>query len=405
MRLFTLALAAAALWGCGPKAAEQAHADSSAKQPAEPASNSVSLRPAAQQEAGIRTAVVERRSVPQSIRATARVTNDEIRSWRVGAITEGRIVNVLANPGDRIREGQVLARMHSHDIHESRANYRKAQSELARLRMTEAFASRVRDRAKRLLELKAGSVEQYEHAETELRNAQAAVANAETEVNRTRVHLVDFLGIPADAPDHTSDDHTHTEVELIPVRAPAAGTLLSRNVTPGTVVTPSMDLFVISDLSRLWAIAEVNEEYLSKLRPGMAARLYVQAYGERAFPGRIGRIGESLDPETHTVRVRIDVANPSGALKPEMYATAEIEIGGSDPALFVEPEALQEVRGATVVFVQTDTERFEVRPVQVGRTLSGMTEVRRGLAPGERVVVRGAFVVKSEFLKSSLADE
>jgi membrane fusion protein, heavy metal efflux system len=92
------------------------------------------------------------------------------------------------------------------------------------------------------------------------------------------------------------------------VRAPASGTLLSRNVTPGTVVTQSMDLFVISDLSKLWAIAEVNEEHLQKLRPGMPARLVVQAYGDRAFTGRIGRIGEALDPETHTVRVRIDLS-------------------------------------------------------------------------------------------------
>jgi membrane fusion protein, heavy metal efflux system len=404
MRMMAVVAGAFLLSACGTKAPEPAQAKSG-EAPAERSASSVSLSPAMQNDAGIRTMQVDMRSVPQAIRATARVTNDEIRSWRVGAITEGRIVTVLVNPGDRIREGQVLARMHSHDIHESRAEYQKAKSELTRLKMTEAFALRVRDRAKRLLELKAGSVEQYEHAETELKNAEAAVESAEVEVNRTRLHLVEFLGIPADAPpSHTAAEHDDAK-EFIPVRAPASGTLLARNVTPGTVVTQSMDLFVISDLARLWAIAEVNEEHLSKLRAGMPARLYVQAYGERAFAGRIGRIGEALDPETHTVRVRLDVPNPSGALKPEMYATAEIEIGGSDPALFVEPEALQEVRGATVVFVQREDGRFEVRPVQVGRTVSGMAEIVRGLNAGDRVVVRGAFIIKSEFLKASLADE
>lgn len=405
MKYVLLLAGAVVLSGCGTKPPEKAHADASpADKPSLPA-NTVSLSAPAAKAAGIRTAPVELRSVPQSIRATARVTNDETRSWRVGAITEGRIVNVLANPGDRIREGQVLARMHSHDIHESRANYRKAVSELSRLKIAEAYAERVRDRAKRLLELKAGSLEQYEHAETELKNTQAAVANAEVEVNRTRIHLVDFLGIPAeDPPQHTPAGHDDAS-EFIPVRAPASGTLLVRNVTPGTVVTPSMDLFVISDLSRLWAIAEVNEEHLQKLRPGMPARLVVQAYGDRTFTGRIGRIGEALDPETHTVRVRIDIANSSGALKPEMYATAEIETGGSEPSYFVEPEALQEIRGATVVFVQTADERYEVRPVQTGRSASGLTEIRRGVQPGDRVVVRGGFILKSEFLKSSLGDE
>lgn len=395
------------LAACGSKVPQKASADSTPKQEStQPAGSFVTLAKAAQKQAGISTIVIESRSMPQVIRATARVVNDENYTWRVGAVTEGRIVSVEANPGDVVRDGQVLARMHSHDIHESRAEYRKALTELARLKVNEGYAERVRDRAKRLYELKAASMQELEHAETELRNAQTAVANAQVDVERTRLHLVEFLGIPTDVTEHKSGvSHDHDPEEFIPVRAPANGTLLTRNITPGTVVTPSMDLFVISNLAHLWAIAEVNEEYLSKLRPGMPARLSVQAYGDRAFPGRIGKIGDSLDPSTHTVRVRIDLSNPGGALKPEMYATAEIETGGSAPAVFIEPEALQEVRGATVVFVQTADNKFEVRPVPVGRTIAGMTEVPSGLNPGERIVNRGAFILKSEFLKSSLAEE
>ncbi len=392
---------------CGSKAPETAQANSTSKTvAAQPSGSFVTLAAAAQKESGIATAVIASRSMPQVIRATARVVNDENYTWRVGALTEGRIVSVEANAGDRVRDGQVLARMHSHDIHESRAEYRKAVSELARLKTNEGYAVRVRDRAKRLYDLKAGSLQEFEHAETELRNAQTAVSNAQIEVDRTRLHLVEFLGVPADATEHVSGQpHEHDPDEFIPVRAPASGTLLARNITPGTVVTTSMDLFVISNLGHLWAIAEVNEENLPKLRQGMPARLFVQAYGDRAFNGSIGRIGDSLDSSTHTVRVRIDLANAAGALKPEMYATAEIETGGSEPAIFVEPESLQEVRGATVVFVQTRDDQFEVRPVQVGRNLAGVTEVARGLRPGERVVNRGAFILKSEFLKSSLAEE
>ena len=392
------------LAGCGSKAPEKAQADSSPKQPAA-AQMSVTLSPAAQKDAGILVETLQLRSAPQTIRATARIVNDEERTFRVGAVTEGRIVSVTAHPGDRIKEGQVLARMHSHDIHESRAEYRKAVAELARLRMGVAAAIRIRDRARRLYDLKAGSLEQAEHAEVELRNAEAAAANAQVEVDRTRVHLTEFLGVPASTEDHSTGDHDHNPEEYIPVRAPAPGTLLTRNVTQGTVVTPSMDLFIISDLSSLWAVAEVNEEHLPKLRPGMPARLTVQAYPDRPFSGRIGKIGDALDPSTHTVRVRIDVPNPRAALKPEMYATAEIETGGSTPAIFVEPEALQEVRGATVAFVQSGPSQFDVRPVQVGRTIAGRTEVQQGLRPGDRVVSRGAFILKSEFLKASLAEE
>lgn len=393
--------------GCGSKTPEKAQAGSPPKKDS-PASGPVfvKLGPEAQKDAGIATETAAPRSMPQVIRATARVVNDENHSWRVGAITEGRIVSVEANPGDRVHQGQVLARMHSHDIHEARAEYRKAISELSRLKINQAFALRVRDRAKRLYELKAGSLEQFEHAETEYRNAQTAVDNGQVEVDRVRNHLVEFLGIPPDAVLHeTGVDHQHDPSEFIPVKAPAAGTLLARNVTPGTVVTPSMDLFVISDLSHLWAIAEVQEENLAKLRKGMPAKLTVQAYGDRTFNGRIGMIGESLDPSTHTIKVRIDLPNTGGALKPEMYATADIETGGSVPAFFVSPDSLQEVRGAPVVFVALGGDRFEVRPVQQGRTLSGMVEIQSGLREGDRVVVHGGFILKSEFLKAALAEE
>ncbi|MEO8596158.1 MAG: efflux RND transporter periplasmic adaptor subunit [Candidatus Solibacter sp.] len=400
---FVLALMAA---GCGKKDPPAPSSPAAAAEPPkEPAV--VVMEPAVQQSAGITVEAAPVRSLPQTVRATARLTTDENQTWRVGAITDGRIVSVLANPGDHVARGAVLARLHSHDIHESRAAYQKAQMELARARSEEGYATRVRDRAQRLYDLKAGSLEQAEHAETELKNVQTMVASANVEVERAKGHLVEFLGISPEAPPHPGEmPHDHDdEAEFIPVTAPAAGIVLSRAVTPGTVVTPANDLFVISNLSSLWAIAEVNEEHLSKLRPGMAARIYVQSYGQEAFAGRIGRLGEAFDPATRTVKVRIDLPNRGGRLKPEMYATAEIEIGGSAPAIFVPQEATQEVRGETVVFVQTAPNRFEVRALQLGRTLGGAIEVVRGLKGGERIATRGAFVLKSEYLKSSMAGE
>ncbi len=395
-----LALAAA---GCSRNSAPQAAA------PAEPLrraaqASAVTLERQAQREAGVAVERAELRSLPQVLRSTARLTNDENQTWRVGAITEGRVVAVLANPGDVVRQGQVMARIHSEDIHESRAAYLKATSELSRAQAAQSFALRVRDRARRLHEIKAGSLEQLESAEAELRNAETAVANAKVESERTRSHLVEFLGIPAEITDHAAPGH-RDEDDLIPVKAPAAGVVIARNVTPGTVVTPANDVFIVSNLSRLWAMAEVSEEYLSRLRPGMPVRVYVQAYGRQPFHGRIGKLGESLDPATRTVRVRVDVPNPAGRLKPEMYATTEIDLGGSESGVFVPQGATQEVRGQVVVFVQSAPDRFEVRPVETGRTLDGAVEIARGLRPGETVAVRGTFILKSEFLKASLAEE
>jgi len=388
------------LAACSRRPPEPAAREEAAKAPA----SHVTLAPEAQKEAGIRVEATAFRSQPQVLRANARMSNDENHSWRVGAITEGRVVEVLANPGDAVSQGQVLARMHSHGIHEARAQYRSAVAGLGRARSEQALALRVRDRARRLYQLKAGSQEQLERAETELRGAETTVTNAQVEVDRTRAHLVDFLGVTVDPVDHDAPGH-RDEGDYIPVRSPAAGVVLTRNVTPGTVVTPANDLFVVSDLSRLWAIVEVNEEHLAKLRVGMPVRIYVQAYTGRPFAGRIGKIGEALDPDTRTVKVRVDVPNSGGRLKPEMYATAEIELGGSESAVFVPQQAVQEVRGQNSVFVRAAPDRFEVRPVETGRSVQGEVEILRGLKSGEAVAVSGTFVLKSEFLKSALAEE
>jgi cobalt-zinc-cadmium efflux system membrane fusion protein len=386
--------------GCGegePQAVK-AVAERAAAPP--PSTSEVILSPAAQQEAGIVAEEVQVRSLPQVIRATGRVTINENRTWRIGAVTDGRIVRVFANVGDKIEAGQILARMHSHEIHETRAAYQKAAAELARLKSVETYSQRVRDRARRLYELKAASLEQVEHAETELRNAQTAVANAQVELRRVEQHLVEFLNIPI----QESGDETD-EYDLIPIKSPASGTLLHRNVTAGTVVQPSSEVFVVTDLSTLWTIATVNEEYLPKLRTGMPVRVRVQAYPGRFFPGKIAKLGEELDPTTRTIMARVDVPNHDGLLKPEMYATAEIELGGSRPAIFVPEVTIQEVNGHNAVFVRKSKDRFEARPVETVPGVGGTLEVVSGLRAGDLVVAKGSFLLKSQLLKGSLAEE
>jgi len=363
----------------------------------------VRMNDATQREAGIAVLTVALKSLPQVIRATARVTQDENQTFRVGAVTDGRMTSVSANVGDAVQANQILARMHSHDIHESRAEYQKAQAELKRAEAAEAFARKVRDRAKRLYDLKAGSLADADHAEAEVRNAQAVVANAKTEVERTRFHLEDFLGVPA--VDRHGPSEKHTDDEMVPVRAPRAGTIIARNVNVGAVVNPATDLFLISDLKNLWAIAELHEEHLAKIRPGMHVRLSVNAYPDQTFPCRITKIGEALDPVTRTAKVRLELPNPGMRLRPEMYGTVEIDSGTSDAAVLLPAEAVQDVRGASVVFVRTAPDRFELRPVETGRTRDGLLEIRSGLKAGDPVAVKGVFVLKSEFLKASLAED
>ncbi|MDX2152540.1 MAG: efflux RND transporter periplasmic adaptor subunit [Bryobacteraceae bacterium] len=391
------------LAACGAKK-EPAAVQAEARPAAAEELRVVSLSPEAQKDAGVAFESLVRRAIPETLEATGRLTPDENRVWRVGAVTEGRIVRVLAKVGDAVETGQVLARMHSHDIHESRALYRKAVGEVARLRSAVTYAQRARDRARRLHELKAGSLEQAELAETQWRNAQTELESAEVEVRRTRQHLEEFLGIPADHVDEHHPGAFDHDDDLIPVKAPAPGVLLTRNVTPGTVVTPASDLFVLADLSSLWAVLSVSEEHLVKLRAGLPAALRVQAY-DVPFRGKIVRIGEELDPTTRTISVRVQLENRGLRLKPEMYATAEIELGATEAALFLPQSATQEVNGQLVAFVRRGASEFEVRPVELGRTAGGRRQVLGGLKDGETVVTHGSFILKSQLLKASLAEE
>lgn len=391
------------LCGCGGKH-ETVSAEAERKEPPAASSKEISISAEAQRRAGIEVRLVGTRSIAESSRAAGRITTNENRSWRVGAITEGRIVQVLANVGDLVEQGQILARMHSHDIHEARAQYQQAVGELARLQSAEAFALRSRDRARRLYELKAASLESVDLAESVLKNAQSGVQNGRTEVERTRRHLVEFLGVPADEPPHHKDGD-HREEDLIPIRSPARGTVLQRDVTAGTVVTPAAGLFQISDLSTVWMIAAVPEDSLARLRAGAQVRVSVQAYSGRAFPGRISRIGDQLDPATRTVQVRVELANPHGMLKPEMYATAELALGSTAAAVFVPETSIQEIDGQPAVFVRVAPERFAARPVERGEVIDGFVRIPSGLRSGEWIAATGSFVLKSQLLKGSLSDE
>lgn len=387
----------AAMAACGPQAQDPRAA--STPPPGASGPRTVELTPAAVAEARLEIYEAATCSIPETIQAPARLATNDETTWRVGAITHGRIIDVYVKVGDLVRPRDVLARLYSHDIHEARAEYRRARAEVQRLEAAVDYARRNRDRYQRLFETKAASLEQVEQASAALRNEEAALASSRIELNRTRLHLVEFLEIPAEDPSPGATD------DLVPIRSPAAGIVLSREVTPGAVVDAARDLFVISDLTTIWAIAAVQEDALARLRTGMRADVRVQAYPDRAFTGRVTRIDSRLDPETRTVSVRIELDNRAGLLKPEMYATVELAAGGSQPAIFIPQPAIQDVNGQTTVFIELEPGRFEVRPVDTGRTLEGLRQVTHGLRPGERVVAAGSFILKSQLLRATFEEE
>lgn len=398
-------LALLALGGCSEPVAETAVIE---PVPAEP--DLVRLDPAAMGIANIAVAKVKTEALQQELRVSGHITVNEIVTARVGSFTEGVIVECCEAVGTKVEEGQVLARLHSHEIHDAEAQYWQSRAELERHEAELEYAQQAQQRASRLHELKAGALQQVQEAETKLRGAETGIDFAKAAVERAENHLR-FLGLsPADLPGMAEEhaevgDKAHETYHLIPVRAPASGTIIERHASQGAVVTPSDPLYVISDLSRLWVIAQVPEEHLGALRQGMPVEVFVRAYPGLALPARVAWIGASLDPETRTVQVRCDVANADGKLKTEMYATLVFRTGSGEPSVVVPLSALQQVDNEPVVFVPVEDNAFRARRVETGRQSDSSIEILGGLEPGEQIVVEGGFHLKSEMLKSRMMEE
>jgi cobalt-zinc-cadmium efflux system membrane fusion protein len=346
--------------------------------------------------------VVERvrtKAVANSLSIPGRLTVNEDQTWHVGAVASGKIEKISARVGDFVMAGQILGLLHSHEVHEARAGYQEAVTELRRAQAAEAYARQRRDRAQRLLELRAGSRQDLETAEADLRNAQATTQKAQSEVEKERAHL-NIFNLPAE--ETAVDGPQHEEEDDIPILAPASGLVFDRKATVGSVVTSGQELFSVTDTSSLWMIAAANEVDLSQISVGQRVHIEVRAYPGREFSGSVLKLGEKLDPDTRTLQIRILVPNPRGQLKPEMYATASLRGSDKRSGLFVPDEAVQDVNGVRSVFVRRAQTRFEARTVRTGQDVKGETEILEGLNPGDSIVVKGSFLLKSQMLKSTI---
>jgi membrane fusion protein, heavy metal efflux system len=358
----------------------------------------VVLSSAAQEEGQIETQPAKATTEPEMLRVSGRIALADNRTWRVGIRTDGLVVGVYVGVGDYVRQGQVLARYHADEVRDSRAKYHVAQAALARAQAGAVLAQRNLERAGTLLDLKAASQQQVDQARQDAVAAQTEVRSAETEVERLKDLLEDDLRVPAEPKpgDDTADQ--------VPIIAPASGFILEKNVTLGKAIDTMDDTFIIADLSQVWMLASVRQDQLGSLRVGLPVHVMVAGVAGHTFDGRIANLGQTLDPQTRTMQVRVVLNNSGTQLRPEMLATAEIPMGAVRETVLVPSDALQQVDGQDVVFVRTAPDRFTVRPVQTAETRNGETPIVEGLKGGEQVAVKGSFVLKSQLLKASLEE-
>jgi len=324
----------------------------------------------------VKVAPVEALAEAGSTAATGKVTFDDERVSRVASPVSGRVVELLAHPGDRVRQGQGLLVIASPDAQSAVADQVAALAD-------EAVASRNLDRQRRLFRDQAVSQKDVLQAESDATKAAAALARA--------AGRLEVLGIDPRSPD--------ARTSRFVLRAPLSGVVVERPAFPGMEVRPDSGtpLATVADLTRLWVMADVYERDLSRVARGQVATVRLASEPGRTYQGRVAHVGELVDPATRTVKVRIEVDNPRLELKPEMFARVVIQGATPDvPVLMVPASAVLSDGDASAVVVAAGEGRFVKRSVEVGGEQDGRVRILSGVQPGERVVVDGALYLKTE---------
>lgn len=317
-----------------------------------------------------------------ALAVTGSITFDADRVSHVGSRSNGRIVAVRSDLGAQVARGQALATLESVEVGQIRAEEREAEALLK-------IAQENYAREQRLAEQGISSRKELLEAEAMLRRAEAALHSAE-----------DRLMVLGASHDHGAGG----EFTLV---APFAGVVVARDASLGEMATPADTLFTVADLSEVWIELDIFERDLARVRRGQSVAVLVSAYPSRSFPGRIVYVGDVLDPAKRTVRARVEIPNRDAALKPGMFATANIQVGGGGRPMAVVPQdAVQTVEGKLVVFVPGDAPgEFRAVPVEVGPTTDGnRIVILSGIAPGSRVVTVGAFALRSELSKGEIGE-
>jgi Cu(I)/Ag(I) efflux system membrane fusion protein len=191
--------------------------------------------------------------------------------------------------------------------------------------------------------------------------------------------------------------------DSLPLRARTDGVVIELMARAGMRFMPGEPLFQIADLSNVWILARVFEQDLGYVRPGQKAAVSVAAYPGRTFTGQVTFVYPTVEPETRTARVRIELSNEAGLLKPDFYGTVEIEAGENVAAVAIPESAVLDSGTRQVVLIDLGGGAFEPREVELGSRGDGYVEVVKGLDAGQRVVVNGNFLIDAESnLKAAL---
>jgi len=325
------------------------------------APGTVNVGPERRQIVGIRVAEARKEPVHHTLRVLGRVAADETALYVINAATAGWVVRVSdVTPGAMVKKDQILATVYAPDVVETQQSYVYSLNTLARLRKEgTALPSQ--------LDSVLVSVAQYRD---QLRN-----------FGMSEIQLDEIA-------------RTQTRVEEIEMRSPATGIVVARNISLGFNFVPGTEFFRVADLRRVWILLDVYENETQYLKPGARPRVSV-AGRTGSFEAVVSDVLPLFDPESRTMKVRLEADNPGYVLRPDMFVDVELP-ATLEATLAVPTDAILDTGLKRTVFVDRGGGYFEPREIETGRRLGNMVEVVKGLEAGEQIVVSGTFLIDSE---------
>lgn len=320
---------------------------------------------------GVQTATPETGAIAEGIQCVAEVSFNQNKLAQIAAPVSGIVQTVDVDLGTKVEEKQAVAKIWSASIAEAVA---KA-----------VLAHQTLDREKKL---RADRV-----------TSQAGLEEAEAS-HRSACQQLRTLGFTEEQIDEMGQKPQ--EQVLMEVRAPFAGEIVERTAVRGALVEAGKPLFTLVDHSTVWAMLQVPEATLARVKVGQAVELRVDSLPGKVFTGKLTWVGPAVDERTRMARARAEFANPDCELKDKMFATARILTRQAEGAMLVPPSAIQHIEGRPFVFVKLGEDLFDARAVRLGAKFNGRQEILTGVNPQDLIAVSHAFAIKSAMLMSSL---
>jgi RND family efflux transporter MFP subunit len=310
--------------------------------------------------AGVQTAVAEQGNIERTIRAAGVVRADERRIRHVHTKVAGWIEKLYADfTGEAVHKGRPILTIYSQELLASQQEYLRAREGAQKLQGSSVVGAR--------------------------QGADAMLAAA-----RERLELFD---VP---PEFIAAlDHTGAPQRTVTLLAPASGIVTAKQIVEGQQIEPGMELFSISDLSRVWIEADVYESEASAIHVGQDARLALPSDPGAPLTGKVKYIYPYLSPDTRTLKVRFDFANPGLKLKLDMFVNVDLTVQ-TDEGVIVPDSAIMDTGVRQIAFANPTNGRFEPRLVKVGIRADGKAQILDGIKPGERVATKANFLLDSE---------